>query len=136
MLKDFRDFAMRGNVLDLAIAVIIGAAFGKIVSSLVADVIMPPIGLALGGMDFSSLALTLQQASVNEAGEVVAAVTLNYGMFIQNVFDFLIVAFCIFMMIRGMSRLQKKKEAAPAAPPVPSNEEKLLAEIRDALRAR
>ncbi|WP_297336106.1 large-conductance mechanosensitive channel protein MscL [Algoriphagus sp.] len=137
MLKEFKEFAVKGNVIDLAVGVIIGAAFGKIVSSLVNDVIMPPIGLALGGMDFKKLALTLKEAEVNAAGEVaVAAVTLNYGMFIQNVIDFVIVAFVIFIAIKGvnkMNRKQEKKEAA-APPPAPPKSEVLLEEIRDLLK--
>jgi len=126
MMKDFKDFAMRGNVIDMAVGIIIGAAFGKIVSSFVSDVLMPPIGMMLGGVDFSKLVLTLKEA----VGDV-PAVTVNYGLFINTVIDFLIVAFTIFLVIRGMSRLQKKKEAAPAPP---SAQEKLLIEIRDLLR--
>lgn len=131
MVQEFKTFAMRGNVVDMAIGIIIGGAFGKIVSSVVADVVMPPIGILIGGVDFTSLALTLKEA----AGET-AAVTLNYGNFVQTVFDFLIVAFAIFMMIKGMNTLKKKEEAAPAAPPAPSAEEKLLTEIRDLLRQK
>ncbi len=126
MLKDFKDFAMRGNVIDMAVGIIIGTAFGKIVSSFVGDVLMPPIGLMLGGVDFSKLAVTLKAA----AGKV-PAVTLNYGVFINTVIDFIIIAFTIFLVIRMMSRLQKKKEAAPAKPP---EEVKLLTEIRDLLK--
>ncbi|MBA3015961.1 MAG: large-conductance mechanosensitive channel protein MscL [Desulfobulbaceae bacterium] len=131
MVQEFKTFAMRGNVVDMAVGIIIGGAFGKIVSSVVADVVMPPIGILIGGVDFTSLALTLKEA----AGET-AAVTLNYGNFVQTVFDFLIVAFAIFMMIKGMNTLKKKEEAAPAAPPAPSAEEKLLTEIRDLLRQK
>jgi len=131
MIKEFREFAMRGNVVDMAVGIIIGAAFGKIVSSFVNDVLMPPLGLALGGVDFTDLAVTLQQAS----GEV-AAVTLNYGSFIQTVVDFLIIAFAIFMMIKAMNSLKKKEEEKPAAPPGPSAEETLLTEIRDLLKNR
>jgi len=129
MTKEFRDFAMRGNVVDMAVGIIIGAAFGKIVSSFVNDVLMPPLGLALGGVDFSDLAVTLKQAS-----EGVAAVTLNYGSFIQTVVDFLIIAFAIFMMVKAMNSLKKREEAKPAAPPAPSAEETLLTEIRDLLK--
>lgn len=110
MMKEFREFAMKGSVVDLAVGVIIGAAFGKIVSSLVNDVLMPPIGLLLGGLDFSNLVLTLK-----EAAGAAPAVTLRYGVFINSVIDFTIVAFCIFIMIRAMNRL-RRKEAAPAAP--------------------
>jgi len=129
MMSEFRDFAMRGNVVDMAVGIVIGGAFGKIVSSFVNDVLMPPIGMALGGVDFSDLAMTLKEAS----GEV-AAVTLNYGSFIQTVIDFIIIAFAIFMVIKAMNNLKKKEEEAPAAPPKPSAEEALLAEIRDLLR--
>ena len=123
-LKEFREFAMRGNVVDLAVGVIIGAAFGKIVSSLVADIIMPPLGLLIGGIDFKQFAVTLRDAQ----GDV-PAVVMHYGVFIQNVFDFIIVAFAIFMAIKLMNKLNRKKEEAPAAPPAPSKEEVLLSEI-------
>ena len=132
MVKEFREFAMRGNVVDMAVGIVIGAAFGKIVSSFVNDVLMPPLGLAIGGVDFSQLAVTLRAAS--EGGE---AVMLKYGVFIQTVVDFVIIAFAIFMVVRAMNTLKRKKEeapAAPSAPPAPSAEEKLLAEIRDLLR--
>lgn len=136
MLKEFKAFIMRGNVIDLAVAVVIGGAFGTIVSSLVADVIMPPLGLLIGGVDFSDLSITLQEAVVENGAEVSPAVNLRYGAFIQTVFDFLIIAFAIFMVLKGYNSFKKKEEAAPAAPPEPSNEEKLLAEIRDLLRNR
>ena len=129
MMKEFRDFAMRGNVVDMAVGIVIGGAFGKIVSSFVNDVLMPPIGMAIGGVDFSQLAITLQEAS----GDV-AAVTMNYGSFIQTVIDFVIIAFAIFMVIKAMNNLKKKEEAAPPAPPKPSQEEVLLTEIRDLLK--
>lgn len=129
MMSEFRDFAMRGNVVDMAVGIVIGAAFGKIVTSFVNDVLMPPIGMLLGGVDFSDLALTLKQAS----GDV-AAVTLNYGAFIQTVVDFIIIAFAIFMVIKAMNRMKKKEEAAPAAPPKPSEEVVLLTQIRDSLQ--
>jgi large conductance mechanosensitive channel len=128
-MSEFRDFAMRGNVVDMAVGIVIGGAFGKIVSSFVNDVLMPPIGLALGGVDFSDLALTLKEAS----GEV-AAVTLNYGAFIQTVVDFIIIAFAIFMVIKAMNNLKKKEEAAPPPPPKPSEEVTLLTEIRDLMK--
>jgi large conductance mechanosensitive channel len=131
MMKEFRDFAMRGNVMDMAIGIIIGAAFGKIVASFVNDVLMPPLGLALGGVDFSDLVIIMKEAS----GEV-AAVTLNYGSFVQTVVDFAIIAFAIFMMIKTMNALKKKEEVKPAAPPQPSAEETLLMEIRDLLKNR
>ncbi|HHG8775016.1 large conductance mechanosensitive channel [Raoultella sp. BIGb0138] len=129
ILKEFRDFAMRGNVVDLAVGVIIGAAFGKIVSSLVADIIMPPLGLLIGGIDFKSFAFTLRDAQ----GDV-PAVVMHYGVFIQNVFDFVIVAFAIFMAIKLMNNLNRKKQEAPAEPPAPTKEEVLLSEIRDLLK--
>jgi len=125
MLKEFKDFAMRGNVVDMAVGIIIGAAFGKIVSSLVKDVIMPPIGMVMGGMDFSSLAVAL--------GEGEGAATINYGIFINTVLDFLIVAIAIFFLIKGINSLKKKEEEKPAEPPKPSAEETLLTEIRDLL---
>jgi large conductance mechanosensitive channel len=129
MMSEFKSFAMRGNVVDMAVGIVIGGAFGKIVSSFVNDVLMPPIGMLMGGVDFSDLAVTLQEAS----GDV-AAVTLNYGSFIQTVVDFLIIAFAIFMVIKAMNNMKKKEEEAPAAPPKPSAEEVLLTEIRDALK--
>lgn len=136
MFKEFKEFAMRGNVVDMAVGIIIGAAFGKIVSSLVADVIMPPIGLMMGGVDFSDLAVVLQEA-VRTNGEITTeAVAINYGKFIQTVIDFLIIAFAIFMVIKGMNRLQRKEEEKPAEPPKPSKEEILLAEIRDAIKVQ
>lgn len=136
MLKEFRDFAMRGNVLDMAIGVIIGGAFGKIVSSLVSDVLMPPIGLLLGRVDFSSLFINMSgtpQPSLT-AAKAAGAPTVNYGVFLQSVFDFLIIAFVIFMLVKQVNRF--KKDAPPAPPAGPTNEEKLLMEIRDALKNR
>ena len=134
LLKEFKSFAMKGNVLDLAIAVIIGGAFGKIVSSLVNDVLMPPLGLLLGNADFSQLKVVLKAAE----GEV-PAVTMNYGLFVNTVIDFLIVALVVFMVIKAFNKVQKKKEEAPApapAPPAPSKEEMLLTEIRDILKEK
>ena len=125
MLKEFKDFAMRGNVVDMAVGIIIGAAFGKIVSSLVSDVIMPPIGMVMGGISFSDLAISL--------GEGEGAATINYGVFIDNVFSFLIVAFAVFMLIKALNSMKKKEEEKPAEPPKPSAEETLLTEIRDLL---
>ena len=129
MGQEFKDFALRGNVVDMAVGIVVGGAFGKITSSFVADVLMPPIGLLLGGVDFSKLALTLQEKT--EAAE---AVTMNYGMFINTVIDFVIIAFAIFMVVRLMNSMKKQEEEAPEAPPEPSKEEVLLTEIRDALR--
>jgi large conductance mechanosensitive channel len=131
VLKEFKAFAMRGNVIDMAVGIVIGGAFGKIVSSFVADVIMPPIGLLMGRVNFADLAITLQQAN----GKV-AAVTLNYGKFIQTLLDFTIVAFAIFMVVKGMNSLKKKEAAAPPAPAAPTKEEILLAEIRDILKQK
>jgi large conductance mechanosensitive channel len=137
VISEFKTFAMRGNVMDMAVGIIIGGAFGKIVSSFVADVIMPPIGILVGGVDFSDLKLTLKGAIMEGAEVVSPAVTLNYGAFVNTVIDFTIIAFAIFMMIKFMNNLKKKEEAVPApapAPPEPSAEEKLLTEIRDLLK--
>ena len=131
MMQEFKAFAMRGNVVDMAVGIVIGGAFGKIVSSFVADVVMPPIGLIIGGVDFANLAFTIK-AVVGDA----AAVTINYGKFIQTLFDFLIIAFAIFMVIRGMNSLKKKEEEAPAPPAEPPKEEVLLTEIRDLLKEK
>jgi len=129
MIKEFKEFAMKGNVVDMAVGIIIGGAFGKIVSSLVSDVIMPPIGMLMGGVDFSDLAYVLKEAE----GEI-AAVTVSYGVFLMTVIDFLIIAFAIFMVVKGLNKMKKKEEAAPAPPPGPSSTDKLLMEIRDSLR--
>jgi len=129
MMSEFKSFAMRGNVMDMAIGIVIGGAFGKIVSSFVNDVLMPPLGMLMGGVDFKELSVVLREA----AGEA-AAVTLNYGAFIQTVVDFVIIAFAIFMVVKAMNNMKKKEEEAPAAPPKPSAEEVLLTEIRDALK--
>ena len=129
MIKEFKEFAIKGNMIDMAVGIIIGAAFGKIVSSLVKDVIMPPLGILIGGVDFKDLAVSLKDA----AGDA-PAVTLNYGMFIQTCVDFLIVAFAIFMAVKVINALKKKEEAKPAEPPKPSREEELLTEIRDLLK--
>jgi large conductance mechanosensitive channel len=131
MISEFKTFAMRGNVIDLAVGVVIGAAFGKIVTSLVSDVIMPPIGLLIGGVDFSSLVVTLREASTDAAGAVIPAVTINYGTFINIVIQFLIVAFAIFLVVRTINRFKKKEETAPAATP---EDVLLLREIRDSLK--
>jgi large conductance mechanosensitive channel len=130
MMKEFKEFAMKGNVVDLAVGIIIGGAFGKIVSSLVGDVIMPPLGLLIGGVNFSDLAFTLKSAAGADP-----AVLLKYGAFVQSVFDFTIVAFAIFMVIKGMNALKRKKEELPAAPAKPPAQEILLGEIRDLLKA-
>jgi len=129
--KEFKTFAMRGNVMDMAVGIVIGVAFGKIVTSLVNDVIMPPIGLLMGGVDFSHLAVTLKAAAGSEP-----AITLKYGMLINTIIDFLIVVFAIFMVIKLMNALKRKKEEAPAAPPPPSTQEMILRDIRDILRSK
>ncbi|MCZ7557226.1 MAG: large-conductance mechanosensitive channel protein MscL [Bacteroidia bacterium] len=129
MIKEFKDFAMRGNVIDMAVGIVIGAAFGGIVSSFVNDVLTPPLGLLMGGVDFSALSLMLKAAE----GEA-PAVTLNWGIFIQKVIDFVIIAFAIFLVVKGMNSMKKKEVEAPAAPPAPPAEEVLLTEIRDLLK--
>lgn len=141
MLKEFKSFAMKGNVLDLAVAVIIGGAFGKIISSFVNDILMPPIGLLLGNTDFSNLKIILKHGSeavMNGDQIAIPAVTevaVKYGVFVNTVLDFLIVAFSIFMVIKAFNKMKRKEEAAPPpAPPAPSKEETLLAEIRDILK--
>ena len=137
MISEFKEFAMRGNVVDLAVGVIIGGAFGKIIGSLVNDVIMPVVGNLLGGVNFSDLAITLKAAEMGADGkEVAAAVLLKYGAFFQTIVDFMIIAFAIFMAIKVMNALKRKEEAAPAAPAEPSDEVKLLTEIRDTLKSR
>ena len=131
MMQEFKQFAVKGNVVDMAVGIIIGAAFGKIVTALVSGVIMPPIGVLLGGVDFSDLALTVKEA-VGDA----PAVVISYGAFIQTLIDFTIIAFAVFLLIRGINSLKKKEAEAPAAPPAPSAEEVLLKEIRDLLKSR
>ncbi len=141
MFKEFRDFALKGNVIDLAIGVIIGAAFGAIVSSVVDDLFMPIIGLILNGIDFSNLFLVISNPNEVPVPSVAAAraagvATLNYGLFINAVVKFTIIAFVLFLVVKGINRLRKKEAAAPAAPPAPTTEEKLLTEIRDAIKAQ
>ena len=131
LIDEFKNFAMKGNVVDMAVGVVVGGAFKGVVTSFTNDILMPPIGLLLGGVDFADLSVTIQEA----AGEA-AAVTLNYGVFINTVIDFLIVAFAIFMVVKAMNSAMKEEEGAPAPPPGPSTEEVLLTEIRDALRSR
>lgn len=140
MLKEFKEFAVRGNVVDMAVGIIIGAAFGKIVESLVKDVIMPPIGLLLGKVDFTNLFLVLKEGTTTgpyltvEIAQKAGAVTFNYGVFINTLISFLIVAFAVFLLIRAINQLKKKEEAKPAAPAAPAEEVVLLREIRDALK--
>lgn len=138
LLKEFKAFAVKGNAIDMAVGVIIGGAFGKIVSSIVNDLIMPPIGWLLGGVDFKDLSLTIGQ-KLGEDGQTMEKVTLNYGNFLQNVTDFLIISFCVFLLVRFITKLTARRAAepeAPAAPPAPTREEELLAEIRDLLKKR
>ncbi|HNX44784.1 MAG TPA: large-conductance mechanosensitive channel protein MscL [Bacteroidales bacterium] len=131
LIKEFKEFAIKGSVMDLAVAVIIGAAFGKIVTSFVNDVLMPPIGVLLGGVDFKEYKAIL----VHAVGDT-PAVTLNYGMFVQNIIDFLIIAGSIFLLVKALNSTKKKSTEAPAAPPAPSKEETLLTEIRDLLKEK
>ena len=131
IVKEFQDFAVKGNVVDMAVGIIIGGAFGTIVKSLVNDVIMPPIGLLMGGIDFSDLAITLKEAT-----EETEAVAISYGLFINNVISFLVVAWAVFMLVKSINSLKKKEEEAPAAPAEPPRSEVLLEEIRDSLKAR
>ena len=128
MLKEFKEFAIKGNVIDMAVGIVIGTAFGKIVSSFVSDIVMPPIGVLTGGVDFSNLTIILKEAS-----EGVKAVTLNYGIFINTTIDFIIIAFAIFIVIKQINRLKKKEETEPTEPAKPSEEVLLLKEIRDSL---
>jgi large conductance mechanosensitive channel len=138
MVQEFKQFAMKGNVMDMAIGIIIGGAFGKIVSSLVTDVLMPPIGKLMGGVDFSNLFVALDSAKgpfkTLADAKAAGVATLNYGLFINTIIDFLIVAFAIFMMMKGMNAMRKREEAKPAAPVEPPDDVKLLAEIRDLLK--
>jgi large conductance mechanosensitive channel len=131
LVNEFRAFAVRGNVVDMAVGIIIGAAFGKVVSSVVADVVTPPLGLLIGGVDFSDLAVTLRAAVGDRP-----AVTLGYGKFIQTLLDFTIVAFAVFLLVKGVNRLKRKEAQQPSAPPAPSKQELLLTEIRDLLKQR
>ena len=131
ILKEFKEFAVKGNAVDMAVGIVIGASFGKIIASMVADLIMPPIGVLVGGVDFTKLGITLKEA----VGDV-PAVTLKYGNFIQTVVDFTIIAFAIFMLVKLINKLKKQEAAAPVAPPEPTKEELLLTEIRDLLKAK
>ncbi len=137
IINEFKEFAMRGNVIDMAVGIIIGGAFGKIVSSMVNDVLMPPIGLLIGGLNFSDIKITLKDATVDAAGAAVPAVTLNIGNFIQTTIDFLILAMCIFLMVKLMNKLKKKQEPEPApAEPTMSTTDTLLTEIKDLLKEK
>ncbi|MBR7065122.1 MAG: large-conductance mechanosensitive channel protein MscL [Prevotella sp.] len=134
-IKEFKEFAMKGNVMDMAVGVIVGGAFGKIVTSLVDDVLMPIVGMLTGGVDLSGLEYKMMLPAV-DGGEPIAGATLKYGAFIQNIIDFLIIAFCIFLMVKAMNKLTAKKEEEPAPAPEPSAEEKLLTEIRDLMKKK
>ena len=142
MLKEFKEFAMKGNVVDMAVGIVIGAAFGTIVSSLVSDVIMPPIGILLGNVDFSNLFYVVKEGAIPGPYETVAAaaeagaVTINWGVFIMTILSFIIIALAVFFVIKGINNMRKEEEEAPEAPPEPSAEEKLLTEIRDLLKNR
>jgi large conductance mechanosensitive channel len=133
---EFKEFAMRGNVIDLAVGVVIGGAFGKITSSVVNDIIMPLISMLTGGIDFSQWKIVLKEAVVENGEEVAAAVSINYGTLISTILDFIIIAFAVFCMVKAINSLHRKKEEAPPAPPEPSAEEKLLTEIRDLLKEK
>lgn len=134
VIQEFKQFAMRGNVIDLAVGIIIGGAFGKIVSSIVADIIMPTVGLLVGGVNFTDLKITLKHAIMEGDKVITPAVTINYGNFIQTTFDFTIIAFSVFLLVKGVNSLSKKNEVAPAAPPAPPADVQLLTEIRDLLK--
>lgn len=134
--QDFKAFAIKGNMIDMAVGVIIGGAFGKVVSSLVNDIIMPPLGYLIGGVNFKDLKLVLKNAEVKDGVETVAAVSFNYGSFLQNIFDFLVIAFSVFVMLRIANNLMKSKKVVPPVPAKPSNEEILLTEIRDLLKEK
>jgi large conductance mechanosensitive channel len=135
MMKEFKQFAMKGNLVDIAVAFVMGAAFGRVVSSFIDGIVMPVVGKLTAGTDFSALKIILSEAQLDDAGNVlIAEASINYGAFIAVLIDFILVAMFMFFLIRAMNRMKKKEEAAPAAPPAPSNEEKLLVEIRDLLK--
>lgn len=138
MMKEFKDFAVKGNVVDMAVGIIIGGAFGTIVKSLVSDVLMPPIGLLMGGVDFANLFMVLGDGTYEslDLAKEAGAATINYGVFINNVISFLIVAFSVFMLIKGINSMKRKEEAKPPPPPGPTAEEKVLVEIRDLLKQK
>jgi len=138
MMKEFKEFAIKGSMIDMAVGIIIGGAIGTVVKSLVTDIIMPPVGLMLGGVDFANLFKVLSEGSFEtlDAAKEAGAATLNYGIFINNIISFLIIAFAVFMMIKAINSAKKQEEEAPSAPPAPPAEEVLLTEIRDLLKQR
>ncbi len=133
-VSEFKDFINKGNAVDLAVGVVIGAAFGKIVNSIVNDIVMPPIGLLIGGVNFKEISLTLKAASIDAAGVAIPAVTMNIGNFIQILIEFIIIAFAIFLVVKGLNKMKRAEAVAPSSPPPPTKEEQLLAEIRDLLK--
>jgi large conductance mechanosensitive channel len=136
MLQEFKTFAMRGNVVDMAVGIVVGGAFGKIVSSLVSNIIMPPIGMITGGVDFKNLEIVLKKAAVDATGNTVPAVTIGYGVFMNTVIDFVIIALAIFVVVKAMNFAKRKEAAVPATPPPPTKEQQLLGEIRDILKSK
>jgi large conductance mechanosensitive channel len=134
IVKEFREFAVKGNMMDLAVGIIIGGAFGKVVSSIVADVLMPPLGLLIGGLNFTDIKINLKEAMVDAAGKAHPAVTLNLGNFIQSLVDFGIIAFAVFLLVKGINRMNRKAAEEPPVPAAPTKQEELLAEIRDLLK--
>jgi len=136
IVKEFREFAVKGNMMDLAVGIIIGGAFGKVVSSIVADVLMPPLGLLIGGLNFTDIKINLKEAMVDPAGKAHPAVTLNLGNFIQSLVDFGIIAFAVFLLVKGINRMNRKAAEEPPVPAAPTKQEELLAEIRDLLKKK
>ena len=136
IVKEFREFAVKGNMMDLAVGIIIGGAFGKVVSSIVADVLMPPLGLLIGGLNFTDIKINLKEAMVDAAGKAHPAVTLNLGNFIQSLVDFGIIAFAVFLLVKGINRMNRKAAEEPPVPAAPTKQEELLAEIRDLLKKK
>lgn len=136
MLKEFKEFAVKGNMVDLAVGIIIGGAFGKVVSSIVSDVLMPPLGFLIGGINFTDIKIPLKASTIDIAGKTIPGVTINIGNFIQAMIDFGIIAFAVFLLVKGINRLQRKAAEAPAPPPEPTKQELLLAEIRDLLKKK
>ncbi len=136
MLKEFKEFAVKGNMVDLAVGIIIGGAFGKVVSSIVSDVLMPPLGYLIGGINFTDIKIHLKAPAIDLAGKAAQEVTINIGNFMQSLVDFTIVAFAVFLMLKGINKLHRKEAEAPAPPPPPTKEEELLTEIRDLLKKK